>query len=211
MGIIRQSTHTIMNTLVVLVALVGCALAQAPAPVQDTPEVAAAKAHFFAAYNAAAHASYAAPDIDVQYADNEHNVVIPHHAAYYGHPGYYGYSAFPAYHGYPYAYGYHGYPYTYVPADTPEVHAAKDAHFAAYNKIVAEHAAIDHTAEDEPEEGRGPYVMHTQDTTDTQDTMDTAMDTMAIIQLGIIKTFRTYVVINVHCFCQTCLSGDLNI
>merc|ERR1712080_19395 len=124
---IGQSTHTIMNTLVVLVALVGCALAQ----VQETPEVAAAKAHFFAAYDAAAHASYAAPDIDVQYADNEHNVVIPHHG-YYGYAGY-GYAGFP----------YHGYPYGPVPADTPEVHAAKVAHFAAYNKVLAEHAAID--------------------------------------------------------------------
>merc|ERR1712139_99211 len=98
------------NTFVVLVALVGCALAQ----VQDTPEVAAAKLAHVAAYNAAAHAAAVAPDIDVQYADNEHNIVVPHHA---------------------YAYG-------VIPADTPEVHAAKLAHFAAYNKIVAEHAAV---------------------------------------------------------------------
>merc|ERR1712139_99168 len=117
------------NTFVVLVALVGCALAQ----VQDTPEVAAAKLAHVAAYNAAAHAAAVAPDIDVQYADNEHNIVVPHHA--------YGYAGLPyGYYGYPYAY--HGYPYGVIPADTPEVHAAKLAHFAAYNKIVAEHAAV---------------------------------------------------------------------
>merc|ERR1712080_187981 len=47
MGLItRQSNHNNMNTAVVFLALVGCALSQAPEPVQDTPEVAAAKAHF---------------------------------------------------------------------------------------------------------------------------------------------------------------------
>merc|ERR1712080_724178 len=58
MGLItRQSNHNNMNTAVVFLALVGCALSQAPEPVQDTPEVAAAKAHFFHLYNHAAHAA----------------------------------------------------------------------------------------------------------------------------------------------------------
>merc|ERR1712055_964967 len=121
MGSIRQSTYINMNTFVVLVALVGCALAQ----VQDTPEVAAAKLAHVAAYNAAAHAAAVAPDIDVQYADNEHNIVVPHHAYAYGYPAY-GYAGLPyGYYGYPYAY--HGYPYGVIPADTPEEHAAVGA------------------------------------------------------------------------------------
>ena len=69
-----------------------CALASVPEPVQDTPEVAAAKAHFFAQYEAAAHAAAVAPDYD-HYA----------HPYAYGHLGY-------ASHGYahPLAYAHHG-------------------------------------------------------------------------------------------------------
>lgn len=85
----------------------------APQPVADTPEVAAARAAHFAAYNAAASAAAAAPDTGA-----------------YGAPAYAG--------SYPGAPGY-GAPYAAapaivngVPADTPEVAAAKAAHFAAH-------------------------------------------------------------------------------
>merc|ERR1711890_40868 len=124
MGLItRQSNHNNMNTAVVFLALVGCALSQAPEPVQDTPEVAAAKAHFFHLYNHAAHAAAVAPDYDI-----------------YGNHGY-------AHHGYAHlGYAPHGFPYAhhaaYVPQDTPAVHAAKIAHFAAVDKALA--AAADH-------------------------------------------------------------------
>lgn len=118
-----------MNTTLVLLALVGCALAQVP---QDTPEVAAAKAHFFHRYAAEAHRN------TLGYG--------------YGHLGY-------AHHGYaPFAYGHHGYTpiahhgyahhglahayHGYVPHDTPEVHAAKVAHFAAHAEARA--ALADH-------------------------------------------------------------------
>jgi len=85
----------------------------APQPVADTPEVAAAKAAHFAAYNAAASAAAASPG--------------------YG-------PAAPAYGGaYPGAVPGYGAPYganpplvNGVPADTPEVAAAKAAHFAAH-------------------------------------------------------------------------------
>ena len=74
----------------------------APLPVHDTPEVAAAKAAHFAAYNAAAAAAAASPD----------------HGEYGGR--YVGPLA--------------GVPVIVngVPADTPEVAAAKAAHFASH-------------------------------------------------------------------------------
>ena len=96
-------------------SLVGCALASAPAPVQDTPEVAAAKAHFFAQYNARAHLAAHAPDIDVNYVDNYHDAVIPHAGKYvtpvtYGYPAHYPYGIYPyAASLYPYGFGYHPY------------------------------------------------------------------------------------------------------
>jgi len=102
-----------MNAALVLLALVGCALASdAPVQVADAPDVAAAKAHFFA----------------IQKAETHRNLHGHHH-------GY-------AYHGYPYALGYHGYPYGLAHhgihkrsavEDTPEVAAAK-AHFFAIQK-----------------------------------------------------------------------------
>nr|P80676.1 RecName: Full=Cuticle protein 2; AltName: Full=Bc-NCP2 [Blaberus craniifer] len=87
-----------------------------PQPVADTPEVASAKAAHFAAYNVAAAAAAAAPDYDAV------GVVAP---------PYPGYSAYVG----PLA----GIPAIVngVPADTPEVAAAKVAHFAA-------HAAANH-------------------------------------------------------------------
>jgi hypothetical protein len=84
----------------------------APLPVHDTPEVAAAKAAHFAAYNAAAAAAAAAPD----------------HGAYGSYGGHYtGPLA--------------GVPVIVngVPADTPEVAAAKAAHFAAYAHAAGHH------------------------------------------------------------------------
>lgn len=94
----------------------------APQPVADTPEVAAAKAAHFAAYNAAAAAAAAAPDYDA--------IAIP--APLY--PGYAAYAAPGAYIG-PLA----GVPTIVngVPADTPEVAAAKAAHFAAHAQAKA--------------------------------------------------------------------------
>lgn len=84
----------------------------APQPVADTPEVAAAKVSHFAAWNAAAAAAAASPDLGP----------IPVAAPWaYAAPGtYYG----------PFA----GVPAIVngVPADTPEVAAAKVAHFAAH-------------------------------------------------------------------------------
>lgn len=110
----------------------------APAPVRDTPEVAAAKAAHFAAYNAAASAAAGAP--------NHGAYGGPYGGApYAGAPGYgapYGgapYAGAPGY-GAPYA-GAPGYGGQYggapgivngVPADTPEVAAAKAAHLAAH-------------------------------------------------------------------------------
>merc|ERR1711890_141069 len=128
-----------MNTAVVFLALVGCALSQAPEPVQDTPEVAAAKAHFFDLYNHAAHAAAVAPDSDyygnhLGYAHYGYTHLGFTYAGY----GHHAYAAFPyAHHGFPYAH--HA---AYVPQDTPEVHAAKIAHFAAHDKALA--AAADH-------------------------------------------------------------------
>jgi len=93
-----------------------------PQPVADTPEVAAAKAAHFAAYNAAAAAAAAAPDYDA----------IPIPAPVY--PAYAAYAAPGAYIG-PLA----GVPTIVngVPADTPEVAAAKAAHFAAHAQAKA--------------------------------------------------------------------------
>ncbi|PSN32845.1 hypothetical protein C0J52_26144, partial [Blattella germanica] len=90
-----------------------------PQPVADTPEVASAKAAHFAAYNAAAAAAAAAPDYDVVAAP------VYHHA--YAAPHYVGPIA--------------GVPAIVngVPADTPEVAAAKAAHFAAHAQVNAAH------------------------------------------------------------------------
>jgi hypothetical protein len=112
----------------------------APQPVADTPEVAAARAAHFAAYNAAASAAAAAPEYG-------------HGAPAYGH----GAPAYPA--PYPGAAPGYGSPYAAapalvngVPADTPEVAAAKAAHFAAHaqagnhygwsNRILADSAPL---------------------------------------------------------------------
>lgn len=97
-----------------------CLVCASPAfltPVLDTPEVAAAKAAHFAAYNAAAAAAAAAPDYGA----------IPIAAPLI--PGYTAYAAPGTYIG-PLA----GIPTLIngVPADTPEVAAAKVAHFAAH-------------------------------------------------------------------------------
>lgn len=83
----------------------------APQPVADTPEVAAAKVAHFAAWNSAAAAAAAAPDFGP----------VPALISAYAAPG--------AYLG-PLA----GVPAIVngVPADTPEVAAAKIAHFAAH-------------------------------------------------------------------------------
>ncbi|KDR16641.1 Cuticle protein 2 [Zootermopsis nevadensis] len=88
-----------------------------PQPVADTPEVAAAKASHFAAYNAAAAAAAAAPDLEAL------GIPVPLY------PGYAAYGAPGAYIG-PLA----GVPTIIngVPADTPEVALAKAAHFAAH-------------------------------------------------------------------------------
>ncbi|KAJ9573634.1 hypothetical protein L9F63_008975, partial [Diploptera punctata] len=87
-----------------------------PVPVHDTPEVAAAKAAHFAAYNHAAAAAAAAPDT----------------GAYAG--------AYATPHGH-YVGPLAGVPVLVngVPADTPEVAAARAAHFATYAQIA--HAA----------------------------------------------------------------------
>jgi hypothetical protein len=88
-----------------------------PQPVADTPEVAAAKAAHFAAYNAAAAAAAAAPDLDAIHIAGP---LIPGYAAYAAPGAYIGPLA--------------GIPTIVngVPADTPEVAAAKAAHFAAH-------------------------------------------------------------------------------
>ncbi|XP_069679351.1 cuticle protein 2-like [Periplaneta americana] len=93
-----------------------------PAPVHDTPEVAAAKAAHFAAYNAAAAAAAAAPD---------HGVYGAYDGAHYAGP--YAVAGVPGYAGH-YGAHYAGVPAIVngVPADTPEVAAAKAAHFAAH-------------------------------------------------------------------------------
>lgn len=90
----------------------GYPFAVAPQPVADTPEVASAKAAHFAAYNAAAAAAAAAPDYDA--------VHVGAPVIAYGAPHYYGPIA--------------GVPAIVngVPADTPEVSAAKAAHYAAH-------------------------------------------------------------------------------
>ncbi|XP_046668588.1 cuticle protein 2-like [Homalodisca vitripennis] len=102
-----------MKCLIAL-ALVACVAHANPLVPADTPEVAAAKAAHFAEYNRAAAAA--------------------------GAPGYaYPYAAYPYSYGYPYAYPYSTYaapvvtPEGYL-ADTPEVAAAKAAHFAEHAK-----------------------------------------------------------------------------
>merc|ERR1711890_112848 len=153
MGLItRQSNHNNMNTAVVFLALVGCALSQAPEPVQDTPEVAAAKAHFFHLYNHAAHAAAVAPDYDVYGNHGYAHLGYAHLGFPYAGYGHHAYAGFPyAHHGFPYAH--HA---AYVPQDTPEVHAAKIAHFAAHDKALA--AAADHRRKREA--GRPHYKHH---------------------------------------------------
>lgn len=91
----------------------------APQPVADTPEVAAAKVAHFAAWNSAAAAAAAAPDFGP----------VPVAAPFFP-----GYAAHGAYIG-PFA----GVPAIVngVPADTPEVAAAKVAHFAAHAQATA--------------------------------------------------------------------------
>lgn len=118
----------------------------APLPVHDTPEVAAAKSAHYAAYNAAASAAAATPDHGAY--PGAHGYAAPyagahgHGAPYPGAPGY----AAPGYAApYPGVPG-HGAPYpgapaivNGVPADTPEVAAAKAAHFAAHAKASGHH------------------------------------------------------------------------
>lgn len=84
----------------------------APQPVADTPEVAAAKVAHFAAWNAAAAAAAAAPDLGP--------IPTPFISAYAAPGTYFGPLA--------------GVPAIVngVPADTPEVAAAKIAHYAAH-------------------------------------------------------------------------------
>jgi len=94
-----------MNIALVLLALASCALAQAPVQVEDAPDVAAAKAHFFA----------------IQKAETVRNLHGYHHG--YAHLGY-------PYLGYPYL-GHHGLIHKRSAVeDTPEVAAAKKAFFA---------------------------------------------------------------------------------
>merc|ERR1712121_140978 len=121
MGKSQITTTTSMNTFVTLLALVGCALASAPEPVMDTAAVAAAKAHFQAAYDAAA--AEAAPDHDVNFVSNFHDVIVPHDGKYVTYagkysPGVYPYGVYPyaahAYGAYPYgAYPYGALPYAF--------------------------------------------------------------------------------------------------
>lgn len=120
----------------------------APLPVHDTPEVAAAKSAHFAAYNAAASAAAATPDHGAYPGAHGYAAPAPYSGAhgygapYAGAPGYAapGYSA--PYAGAPgYGAPYHGAPgiVNGVPADTPEVAAAKAAHFAAHAKVSGNH------------------------------------------------------------------------
>ena len=81
----------------------------APLPVQDTPEVAAAKAAHFAAYNAAAAAAAASPDL------GEYGSVYTGPLA-----------------GVPVI-------VNGVPVDTPEVASAKAAHFAAHAQAIGQY------------------------------------------------------------------------
>lgn len=86
----------------------------APQPVADTPEVAAAKVAHYAAWNAAAVAAAASPDLGPV------PIAAPLISAYAAPGTYFGPLA--------------GIPALVngVPADTPEVAAAKVAHFAAH-------------------------------------------------------------------------------
>lgn len=94
--------------------------ADLPGPVKDTPEVAAAKAAHKVAHDAAAAAAAAAPDVP---APIVYSAIAPWgfaYSTYAGVPGFVSYSsAVPAV-------------IPGVPADTPEVAAAKAAHFAAH-------------------------------------------------------------------------------
>merc|ERR1712055_380310 len=149
-SITRSNTDTNqlnMNTAIILLALVSCAVASyAPAPYHgpyhiptvtadgfllDEPAVAAAKANHFALYNQAAHAAGAHGYAHAAYAP-AHYAAAPVH-----------YAAAPAHYAAPHHQGYYG----YIPTvthdgfllDTPEVAAAKANHFALYNE--AAHAA----------------------------------------------------------------------
>ena len=107
----------------------------APLPVHDTPEVAAAKAAHFAAYNTAASAAAAIPDHGAY--PGAHGYAAPAPAPYSGAHGYGApYPGAPGYEA-----PYHGAPAIVngVPADTPEVAAAKVAHFAAHAKASDNH------------------------------------------------------------------------
>merc|ERR1712126_608482 len=82
----------------------------------DTAEVAAAKAHFQAAYDAAA----AAADHDVNFVSNFHDVIVPHDGKYVTYAGKYSPGVYPyglhAYGAYPYgAFPYGAYPYGALP------------------------------------------------------------------------------------------------
>jgi len=88
-------------------------------PVQDTPEVAAAKAAHKAGHDAAAVAA-AAPEVRLVY-----SAIVPGGFAYSTHSGVPGFVSFSSVGPVPaVASG--------IPADTPEVAAAKAAHFAAH-------------------------------------------------------------------------------
>merc|ERR1712002_826481 len=145
-SITRSNTDTNqlnMNTAIILLALVSCAVASyAPAAYHgpyhiptvtadgfllDEPAVAAAKANHFALYNQAAHAAAAAPDYDVHHAYAPVHHAVAHHAVAHHAPAHYAYGA---HHGYAAA-------GAYVPADTPAVAHAKAEHFAAHAKALA--------------------------------------------------------------------------
>ena len=141
----------------------GCALASGP--VQDTPAVAAAKARFFAEYNAAAHAAAAAPDHG-PYDDSHgflgddlhghghfdhglaHNLLDHHGHGLHtlGHLGH-GHLAHGLSHnglGH-HGHGLHGVPHAgrghgflHLP-DTPSVQAAKAHHFALVDEALHQH------------------------------------------------------------------------
>ena len=114
-----QKLHDIFQVAFFCLAVVSVTYARpqffyAPQPVADTPEVAAAKVSHFAAWNAAAAAAAAAPDFGPV------PVAAPFISAYAAPGTYVGPLA--------------GVPAIVngVPADTPEVAAAKVAHFAAH-------------------------------------------------------------------------------
>ncbi|XP_069679341.1 cuticle protein 6-like [Periplaneta americana] len=105
--------------------------ADVPAPVEDTPEVAAAKVAHKAAHDAAATAAAVAPEVPVVVsAPVVYSAVAPGVSGFAystGVPGFTAYSSVvPAV-------------VAGVPADTPEVAAAKAAHFAAHVEAKLQH------------------------------------------------------------------------